>query len=680
MENIITDNPLLTPSQAPFGAPEFDRIKKEHYLPAFREAIRLYKKEIDAIASDEAEPSFANTVLALEYAGEALRNVENIFFNLLEADGDPEMQKIAEEISPELSETEMYVSMNEPLFLRVAKVHETCGTMGTAEKRLTEDTWLSFVRNGASLRGEAREEFRAINEELSLLSLKFGDNVLSSTNAFSLHLTEKADLEGLPDYVVEAAAHTAAEKGEQGWIFTLEYPSWSPFMKYSSRRDLREKMWRAYNSRALGGEHDNSGTVARMAELRLRMARLLGYETYADFALERRMAKDRKTVEHFLDTLMKPSLPKALSEIAEITEYARTQGFADEKLMPWDFSYWSEKWKHARFDIDESLLKPYFRLENCIDAVLGLAGRLYGLSFEERRDIPVYHKDVKVFDVKDADGKHLALFYADFFPRKTKRGGAWMTAFREQYRKDGQDYRPFISIVTNFSKPTAGAPSLLTLDELTTFLHEFGHSLHGMLSRGTYPSQCGTNVARDFVEFPSQIMENWAFEPEFLNSFARDYRTGETIPAEYVSRVLKARNCLSGYLQVRQLQFGVIDMAWHTLTAAPAENPEEFENRVLGPYRTLPAIPGTATSQSFNHIFSGGYSAGYYSYKWAEVLEADAFSLFQKKGVFSREVADSFRRNVLERGSSEDEAVLYRNFRGRDPQPEALLRKLGIIE
>ncbi len=679
MENIIRDNPLLTPSQAPFGAPEFGRIKKEHYLPAFREAIRLYKEEIDGIAANAAEPSFANTVLALEYSGEALRSVENIFFNLLEADGDPEMQKIAEEISPELSETEMYVSMNEPLFLRVAKVHEACGEMGVAERRLTEDTWLSFVRNGAALSGKDREEFRAINGELSLLSLKFGDNVLSSTNAFSLHLTEKAELAGLPDYVVEAAAETAGERGKKGWVFTLEYPSWSPFMKYSSRRDLREKMWRAYNSRALGGETDNSGTVARMAELRLRMARLLGYETYADFALERRMAKNRKTVESFLDTLMRPSLPKALSEVAEITEYASAQGFAEEKLMPWDFPYWSEKWKHAMFDIDESLLKPYFKLENCIEAVLGLAGRLYGLSFEERRDIPVYHKDVKVFDVKDADGSHLALFYADFFPRRTKRGGAWMTAFREQYMKDGQDFRPFISIVTNFSKPTPGAPSLLTLDELTTFLHEFGHSLHGMLSRGTYPSQCGTGVARDFVEFPSQIMENWAFEPEFLNSFAKDYRSGETIPAEYVARVLMARNCLSGYQQVRQLQFGIIDMAWHTMTCASEEGLEDFENRVLGPYRTLPAIPGTATSQSFSHIFSGGYSAGYYSYKWAEVLEADAFSLFQEKGVFSREVAGSFRKNVLERGSSEDEAVLYRNFRGRDPRPEALLRKLGII-
>ena len=451
-------------------------------------------------------------------------------------------------------------------------------------------------------------------------------------------------------------------------------------MKYSTDRELKRQLYMAYNTKAVGGENDNLENVRRIADLRIKIANILGYPTYADYAIEDRMAKTPATVNAFLSKLLDPSLPAARKEVATILSFARENGFEDEVLQPWDFSYWTERYKDAHYALNDALLKPYFQLEDCIAAVFGLAGKLYGLSFEERPDIPGYHKDVKVYDVKDADGRHLALFYADFFPRESKRGGAWMTEFRGQSIVDGVERRPFISLVTNFTKPTAQSPSLLTHDELTTLLHEFGHSLHGMMAEGRYESQTGTNVARDFVELPSQIMENWAFEPEFLNGFARHYQTGEILPADLIEKVKATQNYLAAYYQVRQLQFGILDMAWHSLTALPAEGTMEFEKKALAPTAVLPSVPECCTSASFGHIFSGGYSAGYYSYKWAEVLEADAFSLFKEKGIFNREVAASFRENILSKGSREDEAVLYRRFRGHDPQPEALLEKLGITE
>lgn len=670
------DNPLLIPSDAPFGAPRFDLIRKEDYLPAFEEAIRRAKAEIDAIASAAEPPTFENTVEALEYSGMDLSRVEGVFFNLLEADADPKMEEIAEQVSPLLTEYGLYVSLNRKLFERVRTVWETPAERERDRQRLLEDTYKGFLRSGAALDEAGREKFGRIREELDLLELKFGQQTLAATNAFTLSLTDAADLAGLPDYVREAAAEAAREKGKEGWLFTLQAPSYSPFLKFSEKRDLRERMWRAYNSRALD---TNSEVIRRIVALRLELARLLGYETYADYALEPRMAKTRGTVTRFLDRLMEPSLPVARKEIRELTAFAQEQGFAGE-LMPWDFSYWSERLRRARYDVDEQLLKPYFNLDDTIGAVLGLAGRLYGLTFRERTDIPVYHKDVRVYEVKDEKDAHLALFYADFFPRESKRGGAWMTEFRGQYRMGDSDFRPFISIVTNFSKPAAGKPSLLTHSEVETFLHEFGHSLHGMLSRGRYPSQCGTNVARDFVELPSQIMENWAYEPAWLDTFARHYETGAPLPKDLIDRLVAARNYQAGYAQVRQLQFGLLDMAWHTLADADlVTDVEAFEKKVLAPYLTLPAVDGTAVCPSFGHIFSGGYSAGYYSYKWAEVLEADAFALFQEHGVFDRETAGRFRKNILERGSSEDEGILYRNFRGHDPEPEALLRKLGIV-
>ena len=420
--------------------------------------------------------------------------------------------------------------------------------------------------------------------------------------------------------------------------------------------------------------------MKKIIDLRIKIANILGYETYAAYALEDRMSKDKKTVDEFIMELLKPSMPFAKKDVADVFEYAKKNGFEGDQLLSWDFTYWSERYKEAEYSLSSEELKPYFQLESCIDAVFGLASRLYGITFEERNDVPVYHQDVKVYEVKDSDGSHLALFYADFFPRASKRGGAWMTDFRGQSVRDGVEYRPFVTIVCNFTKPTADAPALITHDELTTFLHEFGHALHGILAKGRYPSLTGTSVSRDFVELPSQIMENWAYEPEYLNSFAKHYQTGESIPAELIEKIVAAKNYLAGYAQVRQLHFGYLDMAWHSLTEVPAVSTIEFEQNVLAPYAVLPAVEGAAFSTSFSHIFAGGYSAGYYSYKWAEVLEADAFSLFKEKGIFNTEVANSFRTNILEKGGSEDEAVIYRNFRGHDPEPEALMKKLGLVK
>lgn len=676
------ENPLLTESSCPYGAPQFDKIKNEHYLPAFKAGIEEAKAEIDAIVANPEKPDFKNTIEALEYSGRTLNRVSSIFFNLMEADTDDEMQKIAEEVSPMMTEYSMYVSLNAPLFERVKAVYEQRGSLNLDQdqKQLLEDTYRSFARNGADLSDADKETYSKYAEELSLTTLQFSKNVLDATNAYSLHITDSADLAGLPDFARDMGAAAAKERGLDGWVFTLDYPSFGPFMKYSDRRDLRKQVYMAYNTRAIGGEFDNTEIVKKIVDLRIKMAKLLGYETYAEYALEERMAKTPATVNSFLEELLEPSLPFARAEVAEVLEYAKKNGFEDTVLQPWDFSYWSEKYRESEYALNEEQLKPYFRLENCIDAVFSLANRLYGLTFEERKDIPVYHEDVKVYDVKDSAGRHMALFYADFFPRASKRGGAWMTEFRGQGFFNGQEERPFISIVTNFTKPTENAPALITHDEFTTFLHEFGHSLHGMLAEGRYPSITGTSVARDFVELPSQIMENWAYEPEYLDTFAKDYRTGEVIPDSLVNKIIASKNFLAGYYQVRQLHYGIVDMAWHTLAELPQESTLDFESKIIASCPVMPAVPGAAFSPSFSHIFAGGYAAGYYSYKWSEVLEADAFSLFKEKGIFNREVSGSFRENILSKGGSEDPAVLYRNFRGHDPQPEALMRKLGLTK
>ena len=680
--NMETSNPFLTDSKAPFGAPEFDKIQNEHYLPAFEQGIAEAKAEIDAIVANTEEPTFENTIEAMENSGRTLNKVAGVFYNLMEANTNDQMQEIAEKVAPMMTEYSMYVSLNDALFQKVKAVYEKKDELGLDKDQMTllEDSYKSFVRGGANLSDEDKALYSKWSEELSLLTLQFSKNVLAATNAYTLHITDEADLAGLPEYVKTMGAETAKEKGLEGWAYTLDYPSYGPFLKYSTNRELRKQIWTAYNTRAIGGEFDNTEIVKKIVDLRIKIANILGYETYADYALEERMAKNKETVDGFIMELLQPSMEFARKDVADVLAYAKKNGFEDEVLQSWDFTYWSERYQEAEYSLSAEELKPYFQLESCIDAVFGLATRLYGISFTELDNVPVYHEDVKVYEVKDADGSHLALFYADFFPRASKRGGAWMTGFRDQCVVDGVEERPFISIVCNFTKPTADAPSLITHDELTTFLHEFGHALHGIFAKGRYSSLTGTSVSRDFVELPSQIMENWAYEPEYLNSFAKHYQTGEPIPAELIEKIVAAKNYLAGYGQVRQLHFGYLDMAWHSLKEVPETGTVEFEQSVLAPWAVMPAAEGAAFSTSFSHIFSGGYSAGYYSYKWAEVLEADAFSLFKEKGIFNTEVSNSFRKNILEKGGTEDEAVIYRNFRGHDPEPAALMEKLGLTK
>ena len=674
------NNPLLTKSTLPFGAPQFDKIENQHYIPAFKQAIEEGKTEVDAIVNSPETPTFKNTIEALEYAGETLNRISHIFYNLLEANTDEEMQNIAEEISPLTTEFSMYVRLNEGLFQRIKSVYEQRESLNLddVEMRLLEKTYEGFARNGANLSPEDKETYSKYMEELSLLSLQFGKNVLAATNAFTLNLTDENDLIGLPDYVKEQAADAAKNKNLTGWLFDLTAPSYVPFMKFSERRDLREKIYRQYNTRAFGGELDNSKIIKRIAELRIKVANILGYKNFAEYQTERRMAKSPAVVEEFLNKLLKPALPKARQEVEELNAYAKEKGFNEEILMPWDFSFYSEKLRAERYDLRDEQLKPYFQLDLCINSIFDLANRLYGITFFELNDIPVYHKDVKVYEVKDKDGSHLALFYADFFPRESKRGGAWMTEFRGQRIYNNVEERPLISIVTNFTKPTTDTPSLITHDEFTTLLHEFGHALHGIMTKGKYESMTGTNVDHDFVELPSQIMENWCYEPEYLNTFAKHYQTGETIPSDLIEKIVASMNFQSAYFHIRQLQFGILDMAWHTLTDIFKEDALSFEKKVLSATNVLPSIPECIISTAFSHIFAGGYCAGYYSYKWAEVLAADGFSLFKEKGIFNQETAASFRE-LLTKGDSLDASILYRNFRGHDPEPEALLKQLGII-
>lgn len=673
------ENPLLVESTLPYGAPDFDNIKIGHYMPAIRQGIKEAKAEIDAIVSNPEAPTFENTIEALEYSGATLDRVCNIFYNLMECNTNDQMQEIAEEATPLMTEYSMYISLNKPLFERIKAVYDQRNELDLApdQMKLLENSYKSFSRNGANLEGEDKELYQKYSEEMSLLTLQFSKNVLAASNDYVLNITDSSRLGGLPEYVKEMGEETAKEKGLEGWAFTLDYPSMSPFLKFSTDRELRREIWTANSSKAVGGEFDNTEIVKKIVDLRIKTAQLLGYETYADYALEERMAKSPAIVNDFLKELMEPSLVPARGEIACIEKYAMENGF-DDVLMPWDFSFWSEKYKEAEYSLKEEDLKPYFELNSCINAVFDLANRLYGLNFTELHDLPVYQKDVKVYDVTDESGRHMALFYADFFPRASKRGGAWMTEFRGQSIENGVEKRPIVSIVTNFTKPTATTPSLITHGELTTLLHEFGHALHGILAEGRYGSLTGTSVARDFVELPSQIMENWAFEPEYLDTFAKHYQTGEIISQELIDKIVASKNYLAAYQQVRQLHFGILDMAWHSQTSLTGMSTVEFEQNALKDYQVMPVVEGTCISPAFSHIFAGGYSAGYYSYKWAEVLEADAFSLFKEKGIFNREVSGSFRENILSKGGSEDADILYRNFRGHDPQPEALLKKLGL--
>lgn len=674
-------NPLLEESTLPYGAPAFDKIKSEHYKPAFEYALKEARTEIDAIINNPEKPTFENTIEAMERSGKDLARISGLFFNIKEANADDILDKTAEEITPALTEFSLYVSMNEKLFERVKAVYAMKDSLqlNQEQKKLLENTYKSFSRNGANLDPEKKAEYGKIAEKLSLDQLQFSKNTLSGTNSYTLNITDSNDLKGLPQYVVDMGAAEAAERGVEGWVYTLQAPSYSPFMQFAENRELRKQMWMAANTICTSGEFDNREYVRDIVNLRLKTAELLGYATYADYSLEENMAKSSATVNAFLDNLVEQTMPFAKADVKLVADFAKEKGLKGQ-MMPWDFSYYSELYKHEKFNLNDELLKPYFKLENVQNAVFGLANRLYGITITENKEIPAYNPDVKVFEVKDENGAFLALLYIDYFPRANKQSGAWMTEFRGTSVENGVEQRPLINLVLNFTKPSGDTPSLLTFYEVTTLLHEFGHSLHGMLAKGTYGSLTGTNVARDFVELPSQIMENWASEPEFLASFAKHYQTGEVIPSEYIDRIRESRNFLSGYSQMRQLSFGVQDMAWHSITKPYEGDILAFESKAIERTNVLPAIEGTSMAVRFGHIFAGGYAAGYYSYKWAEVLEADAFSLFKEKGIFNREVASSFRNNILSMGGKEDADVIYRNFRGRDPQPEALMVKLGLVK
>ncbi len=673
------NNPLSVDSTAPYGAPRFDEIRNEHYKPAFEQAIREARAEVDAIVANPEAPTFANTIEALEFSGGKLDEISNIFFNLNEAHTNDTMQSLALELSPMLTAFGNDISLDPRLFERVKAVYDQRETLGlnTEQARLLEKTYKSFARNGAALSEADKQTYRDLTEKLSQLSLKFNQNSLAATNAFTLQITDSAKIAELPDYVKESMAAEAKERDMEGWVVTLQAPSMIPFMTFSSDRELKEKLWRAYNGRSLGDEFDNTGIVKEIAETRLALANLLGYATYADYVLEERMAENAPTVNAFLAELLDRAIDASRADVRSIAEYAKTQGFQGQ-LMPWDFGYYSEKLKNEKYSINEEQMKPYFKLENVQKGVFLLAEKLYGVTFKENADIPVYHPDVKAYDVYDADGRFLAVLYMDFFPRASKRGGAWMTEFRSQSVRNGVETRPLISVVTNFTKPTESTPSLLTFDEVTTLLHEFGHALHGIFADGTYPSLTGTAVYRDFVELPSQIMENWATEKEFLDLWAVHYQTGEPMPAELIQKIIDAKNYLAAYGHVRQVSYGLNDMAWHSITEPIAGSVPDFEKQATAKAQIMPYVDGQCTATSFGHIFSGGYAAGYYSYKWAEVLEADAFSLFKEKGIFSRDVAGSFRENVLSKGGTEHPMNLYVRFRGHKPDTEALFEKMGI--
>ena len=670
-------NPLLAAWDTPHETPPFSEIKLSDYEPAFDAAIACSRAEVEAIVKNPKKPTFGNTIVALERQGELLNRISGLFFNLLEADSSDEMQEIAQRVQPKLTELSNDISLDPELFARVKYVYEHPGRLKKEDKKLLENTYKGFARSGAALSDADKELYRQYSSELSALTLQFGQNALAATNAFTLNITDPKVVAELPAFVKEGMAAEAKARGEKGWTVTLQYPSYLPFMTYSSNRALKEKLWRASGSKALGGEYDNTGIVKKIVNTRLKMANLLGYKCYADYVLENRMAENTKTVNDFLAELLAETKSYADADYRMVADYAASLGFEGE-LMPWDWAYYAEKYKDEKYALNDELVKPYLKLENVKKGVFMLANKLYGLNFTPDDKIEVYHPDVTAYDVTDADGRFMAVLYLDFFPRESKRSGAWMTEFRGTKIEDGKETRPLVSLVMNFTKPTETTPSLLTFDEMETFLHEFGHALHGMLGEGKYESLTGTSVYRDFVELPSQIMENWATEKEFLDLWAVHYETGEPIPAEIVDRIVAAQNYLAAYANVRQLSFGMTDMAWHTLTEPFDGDVEQFEVASMAPTQVMPVIAGTAMAPSFGHIFSGGYAAGYYGYKWAEVLEADAFSLFKEKGIFSREVASSFRDNILSKGGTEHPMKLYERFRGHKPETKALIEKMGL--
>ena len=677
--NSLANNPLLEEWNTPYQTPPFSKIELKHYEPAFDYAIEQNRADIDAIINNPEAPTFENTIVAMEQAGELLGRVSGLFFVLNNCCTNAEMQQIALNVTPKLTALSNDVSLNPELFARVKAVYDERESLNldVEDRQLLEETYKGFARSGALLEGEDQELYRQYTTELSNLTLKFGQNALAATNAFSLNITDESKVAELPDFVKEGLAAEAEARGEQGWTVTLDAPSYGPFMTYSSQRDLKEQLYKAYNTRAKGGEFDNMENIRKIANLRLQIAQLLGYECYADYVLEDRMAENRATVNGFLNELCEATLDYAKKDVATVTAFARENGFEGE-LMPWDWGYWNEKFKEAKYSINDEQIKPYLQLESAKEAVFMLAGKLYGLTFTPAPEIETYHAEATAYEVKDKDGQMLAILYLDFFPRESKRQGAWMTEFRGVKAKDGVEQRPLVQLVMNFTKPTANTPSLLTFDEFTTFLHEFGHGLHGILAKGKYESINGTSVKRDFVELPSQIMENWATQKEYLDLWAKHYQTGEAMPAELVEKLIAAKNYLAAYFNIRQLSFGMLDMAWHSITTPYEGDVLAFELEALKPTVVVPVVEGCAMGPAFTHIFSGGYATGYYGYKWAEVLAADAFSYFEEKGIFSEEVADKFRYEVLEKGGHAHPMELYVNFRGHKPQTQALIDQMNL--
>lgn len=673
---------LLTQKfQTKYDTAPFSQIKMDDYKPAFIENIAAAKAEIDTIINNPETPTFENTIEALDFSGNALDRLSSIFFNLNSAETSDEMQKIAQEVTPLLTEFSNDITLNEDLFKRIKAIYEQKDTLNlsTEQATLLDKKFKSFSRNGALLSEEKKSKLREIDTELAKLKLTFSENVLAETNNYQLHITNEADLKGLPEGTIEAAKALAKSKELEGWIFTLDHPSYLPFVTYAENRELRKEIAIAAGKKAFqNNEFDNKEITLKIAKLRFERANLLGYETHSHFVLEERMAQNPDKVKSFLNDLLVKAKPAAEREFAELTAFAKELDGIDH-LEKWDGSYYSEKLKQKLFNLDDEKLKPYFQLENVLNGAFTIAGKLYGLTFTEVFDIDKYNEKVTTFEVKDEFGELVSIFYADFFPRKGKRNGAWMTSFKSQYIKDGKNERPHISNVCNFTKPTETKPSLLTFNEVTTLFHEFGHGLHGMLANTVYPSLSGTSVYWDFVELPSQVMENWCYEPEALALFAKHYETGEIIPQEYVEKIKESASFQEGMATLRQLSFGLLDMAFHSNNPTEISNIKAFEKTAFEGTTLYPDVEENCMSVSFSHIFAGGYSSGYYSYKWAEVLDADAFAYFQEKGIFNKEVAKKFKENVLSKGGTELPMELYKRFRGQEPKADALLKRAGLV-
>ena len=680
--SVLAGNPFFETYKTPHQTIPFNEIKTEHYFPAFQEAMKQHSAEVDAIINNPQAPTFENTIVALEKSGALLNKVSSPFYNMLGSETNDDLQAIAEKVSPLVTEHANSIRLNEKLFTRIKAVYLQKDKLSLTpeQQMLLKNTYEEFANNGANLSEADKAIYRELSKDMSLLTLQYGQNVLKETNNYSLLITNKALLSGLPEDLMSVLASNAKTAGKEGWLLNLKATCYVPFMKYADNRDLRRELYMAYTTKCmLGGEFDNIENVRKIANTRLKVANLLGYKSYADYELIDRMAENKDKVYDLLNKLLAAYKPAAEKEEAEVQAYADKNG-AYFKLQPWDWSYYSEKLKDEKYSVNDEMLKPYFELEQVKKGVFGLATRLYGIRFTKNTKIPVYNPEVDAYDVTDAKGNFVAILYTDFHPRDGKRAGAWMSDFKPQWMEGNTDSRPQITIVMNFTRPTDTKPALLTFDEVKTFLHEFGHSLHGMLTKCTYQALSGTNVYRDFVELPSQLMENWASQKDFLDGFAIHYKTGEKIPQELIQKIIDSENFNTAYFCLRQLSFGYLDMAWHTIEKPFEGDVIAYEKQAMASTQILPMVPNTSMSTTFSHIFAGGYAAGYYSYKWAEVLDADAFSVFEKNGIFDKKTADSFRKNILEKGGTEHPMVLYKRFRGQEPTIDALLKRNGITK